>query len=109
MYRLLWGLLFFSPAAYAEYSCHMASQPQAFESFSWDGEPFQHTFAFRGEDAIWRVQEIGLPGHPELMFEVKVGNKVLIDMSQAKWLADYVFSWRSDVSSDQFTIVCRRL
>ena len=102
--------LFSSLPAFADYTCQIVTEkPHHLESMSWDGEPFQYTFPYRDGEATWRVQEIGLAGHPEFLFELRALGRVVMDMSQAKGLADYVFTWKSGEpgAGHLISIVCR--
>ncbi len=96
---------------FAGYSCHVFSQTPIYRStFRWDGSlPFQTQIKAGGVDGFLRVQSIGLSGHPELLFEIRIGNRTLFSTSQKSDLTDYTLIWKSAKVTDEpseITIAC---
>lgn len=107
------GLLFSSANGMAmNYRCQLASQPGAYlRTVEWDGStPFQTPIQYNGRSGWLRVQSIGLPGHPDYLFEVNVGGRTLMATSQEKGIKDYNLNWKSDgegMSDSIISIACR--
>jgi hypothetical protein len=96
---------------FAGYSCHVFSQAPIYRStFRWDGSlPFQTDIKAGGTDGFLRVQSIGLSGHPELLFEIRIGTRTLFSTSQKSELTDYTLIWKSAKATDEpseITIAC---
>jgi|GEM_PF-1716324 len=107
------GIFSFSAHASAvNYRCQLASQPEFYlRNVDWDGStPFQTPIQYNNRGGWLRVQSIGLPGHPDYLFEINVGGRTLLSSSQEKGLKDYNLNWKSDgegMSDSLISVACR--
>ena len=81
----------------ASFRCHVFGEAPLFRSnFIWDGStPFQTNIQTSGEMLAIRIQEIGLRGHPEYIFEMRYGRRLILSTSQGAGLTDYVMTWKA--------------
>lgn len=94
------------------YDCQLTANPGVFyRAITWNGTtPFQSAIEYNHRPGLFKVSSIGLAGHPDYLFEIKVGNRTLMAVSQEKYLKDYNLSWRSDqenASDALINVACR--
>lgn len=93
------------------YKCHYFSQePLVRTTFVWDGTvPYLTALRAGNTDGYFRIQNIGMAGRPEYLFDIKVGERIIFSMSQKAGLTDYTMIWKSAVNNGGFselTITC---
>lgn len=94
------------------FHCQITANPGLFyRDITWDGStPFQFPIEYNQRPGLFKVSSIGLAGHPDYLFEIKIEDRTVLAASQERHLKDYNVSWRSDdetVAQSLVNVACR--